>query len=72
MTMVFVMKKNKTFSSTPQMSVPSTHYLRIFLYISSSYANMLGETNFQPREFPRNGSKVKDGEKEEEEEREKD
>ena len=28
---------------------------------SSSYAKILGETNFQPREFPRSGSKAKDG-----------
>ena len=26
-----------------------------------SYAKILGETNFQPREFPRSGSKAKDG-----------
>ena len=33
----------------------------IFLHISSSYTKILGETNFQPREFPRSGSKAKDG-----------
>ena len=33
--------------------------------ISSSYAKILGETNVQPREIPRSGSKAKDGEKEE-------
>ena len=26
-------------------------------------AKILGETNFQPREFPRSGSKAKDGKK---------
>ena len=31
------------------------------MHVSSSYANILGETNVQPREFPRNGSKAKDG-----------
>ena len=31
------------------------------MYIPSSYAKILGETNFQPREFPRSGSKAKDG-----------
>ena len=30
------------------------------LHRSSSYAKILGETNFQPREFPRSGSKAKD------------
>ena len=32
--------------------------------LTISYAKILGETNFQPREFPRSGSKAKDGEKE--------
>ena len=31
-------------------------------HISSSYAKILGETNFQSREIPRSGSKAKDGE----------
>ena len=31
------------------------------MHISSSYAKILGETNFQPRENPRSGSKAKDG-----------
>ena len=31
--------------------------------ISSSYAKIFGETNFQPLECPRSGSKAKDGEK---------
>ena len=34
-----------------------------FLHISSSYAKILGETNFRTREIPRSGSKAKDGEK---------
>ena len=41
-----------------------------FLLISSSYAKILGETNFQPREFPRSGSKASDG-KEEKKKRER-
>ena len=36
------------------------------MQISSSYAKMLGETNFQSREFTWSGSKAKDGEKERE------
>ena len=32
-------------------------------YLSSSYAKILGETNFPTREIPRSGSKAKDGEK---------
>ena len=32
-----------------------------FLHISSSYVKILGETNFQPLEVPRSGSKAKDG-----------
>ena len=39
------------------------------MHISSSYAKILGETNFQPWEFPRSGSKAKDGEKRGEKER---
>ena len=31
----------------------------------------MGETQFQPREFPRSGSKAKDGEKKEEREKER-
>ena len=37
------------------------------MHISSSYAKILGETNFHPREFPRSRSKAKDGEKKEKE-----
>ena len=35
------------------------------LHISSSYAKILGETNFQPWEIPRSGWKAKDVEEEE-------
>ena len=35
------------------------------LHISSSYVKILGVTNFHTREFPRSGSKAKDGEKKE-------
>ena len=35
------------------------------MHISSSYAKILEETNFQPREFPLSGSKAKDREKKE-------
>ena len=38
--------------------------------MSSSYAKILGETNFQPREIPRSGSKAKGG-KERKREKEK-
>ena len=37
--------------------------LLFFLHVSSSYAKLLGKTNFQPREFPLIGSKAKDGER---------
>ena len=33
------------------------------MHISSSYAKILGETNFQPWEIPRSWSKAKDGER---------
>ena len=32
------------------------------MHISSSYAKILGETNFHKREIPRSGSKAKNGE----------
>ena len=35
-----------------------------FLHISSTYAKIMGETDFHTLEFPRSGSKAKDGEKE--------
>ena len=34
------------------------------MHISSSYAKILGETNFHTWEFPRSGSKAKDKERE--------
>ena len=34
-----------------------------FLHISSSYAKILGETNFHAREIPRSGSTAEDGER---------
>ena len=33
------------------------------MHISSSYAKILGETNFRTQEIPQSGSKAKDGEK---------
>ena len=42
-----------------------------FLHISSSYAKILGETNFHAREIPRSGWKVEGGEKEERKRRKK-
>ena len=41
-----------------------------FLDIPSSYAKLLGETNFHAREIPRSGSKAKDGEKKKKREKE--
>ena len=40
------------------------------MHLSSSYAKILGETNFQPWEIPRRGSKAKDVERKREKERE--
>ena len=47
--------------------VKNKNYKKIifFLHISSSYAKILGETNFHTRENPQSGSKAKDGEKRE-------
>ena len=39
------------------------------MHISSSYAKILGETNFHTRDIPRSQSKAKDGEKKEKKER---
>ena len=41
------------------------------MYISSSYAKIWGETNFQPWEITRSGSKAKNGERERKKERPK-
>ena len=40
-----------------------------YMHISSSYAKILGETNFQPWEIPRSGSKAKDGKEREKREK---
>ena len=37
------------------------------MHISSSYAKILGETNFHTREIPQSGSKAEDGERGEKE-----
>ena len=37
----------------------------MFLHISSSYAKILGETNFHAREIPRSGWKVEGGKEKE-------
>ena len=42
------------------------------MHISSSYAKILGKTNFRTREIPRSGSKAKDGKEKEERKRKKD
>ena len=42
---------------------------KYFLHISSSYAKILGQKLFPTREFPRSGSKAKDGEKKKRRER---
>ena len=39
------------------------------MHISSSYAKILGETNFHTREIPQSGSKAKEGEKRKKERR---
>ena len=49
---LFFHKKNKNYLK------------KIYFFASSSYAKILGETNFRTREIPRSGSKAKDGEKE--------
>ena len=36
------------------------NYPNFFLHISSSYAKILGETNFHAREIPGSGSKAED------------
>ena len=41
------------------------------MHISSSYAKILGETNFHARDIPRSGLKTKDGEKKGKKERER-
>ena len=46
-----------------QKSIFCFFKIKITLHISASYAKILGETNFQPREIPRIGSKAKDRDK---------
>ena len=46
------------------MSLPIYYFNNNILHIFSWYAKILGETNFHTREFPRSGSKAKDGEEE--------
>ena len=46
-----------------KLNLPKKNIL--FLHISSSYAKILGEKLFRTWEFPRSGSKAKDGEKKE-------
>ena len=41
------------------------------MHTSSSYAKILGDTNFHTREIPRSGSKAEDGEEEKKRERER-
>ena len=55
-------QKQKTEKNTP-----GTRGGPLVLDISSSYANILRETNFQLREIPQSGSKAKDGEEREKE-----
>ena len=42
------------------LAVKSSRFLYIFLHIFYSYAKILRETNFQPRELPQSGSKAED------------
>ena len=52
-----------------EVAPPHKNYkkLNIILHISSSYAKILGETNFHTWEFPQSGSKVKEGDREKKE-----
>ena len=47
----------------PLKKIKITPQKIFLLHISSSYAKILGETNFHTQEFPRSGSKAKDREK---------
>ena len=47
------------------LNTPGTRF--VFLHISSIYAKILGETNFQPRDFPEVGQRQKTEKKEERE-----
>ena len=59
-----VIKRRKNAEKSP-FFVKKNYLKKYFLHIYSSYAKILGETNFQPREIPRSGSKVKDGKEKE-------
>ena len=57
--------KSRKITKKSAFFVKKKNYLHLFfLHISSSYAKMLGETNFRTLEIPRSESKAKDGEKE--------
>ena len=54
--------KLKGLTKTQNRKIKILNFLILFLNISSGYAKILGETNFQPWEIPRSGSKAKDEE----------
>ena len=54
-------RKNARKSAFFRKEIKITYKNIFFKDISASYAKIFGETNFQPREFPRSGSKAKDG-----------
>ena len=58
-------KSRKTSEKSPFFlkKIKFTQQKYFFLHISSSYAKILGEKLFRTWEFPRSGSKAKDGEK---------
>ena len=63
-------KRRKNARKSVFFLVKIKNYLKIyFLHISPSNAKILGETNFHTWEFPRSGSKAKDGEKKKEREK---
>ena len=57
-------ERKKFFLKNLLFFVKNKNYLKFFvlLHISSSYAKILGETNFHAREIPRSGWKVEGGE----------
>ena len=66
-------KIKNMFSATKIIYMGPTLYISattfILLIISSSYAKILGQKLFRTWEFPRSGSKAKDGEKKEKKKR---
>ena len=60
-------KKSPKISFFSRKKIQITNFL--LLHISSSYAKIVGETNFHALEIPRSGSKAKDGERERKKER---